>query len=462
MAGAVLAAVASGVAGLLLWFQLTHVRVVGAQVYASAVSIAPVVDARLVELLVREGQHVEEGEVLGRVDDRELRAALEAADAARTVKASEYARAQLESRRAEALATAEIAGTRARLAVAEARVQAAHAAVQARSARLDGEIAEAQARYREAAARLADIEKGVSKEVLLAAKARCDAAQAMLDLYRLELVQSQKLVSEGIDSEHLLAVRKASVLTQEKVLEEAELNLADLRAGATPEAREAAQQFQAQRSAQLSLARLGTNDVESLRTELAVREAEVLDARARVQQAEARQTAVLLAQEQVRAAEAEMGIAEADVRRMQASLHSCRFISPVAGIVTRTFYSVGEVCHKGVACILVADDSKPRWVAGYVRERDAMRVSAGQRVRLRAPAGTGRYVDAVVDWVGLQTQSMEPDFSDSGGAATLPPRPERVWVRLQPLEPLPDNPVTGTRAQAVIRLGRVEALTGRR
>jgi len=127
------------------------------------------------------------------------------------------------------------------------------------------------------------------------------------------------------------------------------------------------------------------------------------------------------------------------------------FISPIDGVVTRRYVRVGEVCRKGVTCILVADDNAPRWVEGFVREADAMLVSVGQQARIRVPADTGRYVDAVVEQVGLHTESL-----DGGGAAPSMQlaQKERVWVRFRPLTPLESSPVTGSSARGIIRVRR--------
>jgi hypothetical protein len=97
----------------------------------------------------------------------------------------------------------------------------------------------------------------------------------------------------------------------------------------------------------------------------------------------------------------------------------------------------------------VAEASKSRWVEGYVREADAMRVSVGQKARIQVPANVGRFVNAEVSRLGFHTEALD----GSAGVTELSAgKPDRVWVRLVPLEPFPGEPVTGTTARVIIRV----------
>ena len=102
--------------------------------------------------------------------------------------------------------------------------------------------------------------------------------------------------------------------------------------------------------------------------------------------------------------------------------------------------------------MLVADDSRPRWIEGFVREEDAMLVSVGQSARVRVPASRYRRIDAVVEQVGLHTLSLDRSPSGGDAGASSAARTEQVWVKLKPLGTLPNNPVTGTSARATIRV----------
>jgi len=444
-----LALVSVGV-GVYLWFELTCVRTVTARVQAAVVALSSQVDARLLEVHVKENQHVEKGELLARLDDTELRAALAAAEASKLIRESRFAESKAVHRLAEGKAEAEITMAQARLAVAKARVRSAAAAIALREATLGAEVQRAKALCEEARATLARIRKGPRQEEIQSAEARLATAKALLALYQLEVNQSEELVVGGIHSQHQLEERRTRLTMQQNAVREAELELARLRAGATPEEIQEAQHKLGAREADHSLAEAGGKELDSLQADLAIREAEQLEAEAQLKQAEARRVEVLIAMERTRAAEAELRKAEAEVSGRKAALAGMEIISPVSGTVIRTFDNVGEVCRKGVPSILVTDDSRPRWVEGFVREEDAMRVSSGQRARVKVPAGSGHYVDAVLEQVGLHTQSLDRDGSTLMSQALTYGQPDRVWVKLRPTHPLEGNPVTGTTAKAII------------
>ena len=449
--GIVLFFVIAATVSVCVWLAFIQVRTVSARVRAAVVLLSPEVDAPLLELRVKEKQHVEKGEVLARLDDTELRAALDAAEAARTIRESQCAEAEANLQMARARAAANLESANAGVSIAEARVGSANAALSARQARLTEEIKRAQARCEQARANLALVRRGPREENIQAADARLEAAKAMLGLYTLEVKQSERLVVEGIDSQHLLAVRKTRLTTQGSAVREAELNLRRLKAGPTDEEVRASEQAVAACEADLALARASAADLESLRADITIRDAERTEARAELTQVQARKAEIAVAEERCKAAGAALERAEAEVAGRHAALGAREIVSPVAGTVTRTFDEVGEIVRRGVPTILVAEDGEARWIEGFVREEDAMLVDIGQRAKVRVPAGSGRYVPARVEQIGMHTLSLDgagSPSSDGRGAI----QQERVWVKIRPLEPLKGNPITGTTARAIIRV----------
>ena len=434
--------------GLALWWHHARVRTISARVQAAVVSLSPVVDAKLLELRVGEGDHVAEGQLLARLDETELGATLEAAQANLAIKRSLHAEARARHLLTRSQVEADIERAGAKTQIAVENVAQARAEVTARRAKLAGEIEAARARCGEMRARLDQLERGPRQEVIQSAEADFEAARAMLSLYRLELEQSRKLATEGIDSQHLLEVKRTQVTTQEKAVRSAELAWQRLRSGPTEEEIKVAEEMLAEREAELSLAELGEHDIALLESVLAVRAAELREARALETKAEGRSAEVAVAEAAADAAEAEMRQAEAEVKGCRAALANRDFISPVEGTVIRTFVRMGEVCRKGVPALLVGDDSVPRWIEGFVREEDAMLVDVGQPAWVRVPAASGPKVDAVVEQIGLHADSGD----EGGGAVTTYPRRGRVWVRIRPLAPLDGHPVTGTSAGVVIRV----------
>jgi len=441
------------VASLVMFFQWSWSRVttVHANVRASVVPLGSHVDARLLELDVRPGQAVTQGQKLARLDDSELKALMAAAEAERDLKTSLHRKAVAAARLAQDRVQAGIDLARARVSVAEAQLDSTETALEWGKSRTAAEIRRAEALYEQARSYLERLEKGPRHEEIEAARARVIAAKAMAELSALEVQQSEQLVGEGIDSEHLLAVKKAQLITQQSKVREAELELARLTAGATAEELEEGRQALAARKAELELARAGRMEIESLAAELRMRQGEVQQARAELAHAEALRAEVTIAQEQIEAAEAELEKARAGVDERQAALRGMLIVSTVTGTVIQTCTRVGEIYRKGEPLVLVADDSAGRWVEGYIQEKDAARVHAGQPARIEIILGSGDYVDGKVEAVGLATSSVTP--ADSRASAGTPTRwaSQLVWVKLQLLEHRPEwRP--GMTARVVIRV----------
>lgn len=436
----------------LLWRNLTYVHTLGCRVRAAVIELSPEVDARLAAILVQETQPVRKGDVLARLDDSELRASLEAAKAARAIRQSDFVQAQARERVAEARIKADIEVARAGVAMAKARLASLRTELETRQRRLPEEIRRAAAQHEREVAVLKRLEAGPRREEIEAAKARVASARATLALCEIEVEQSRQLVSEGIDSQYILEARKTRLETQKNTLKEAELNLAAMEAGSTPEDVAAARQTAEARSADVAIARLGELDLADLNSQQQVREAELQEAEALLRQAEARQDELDIARQQTLAAQGELQRAEADLAARHVVLQHHEILSPVDGVIVRVLADVGESCRRSTPLILVADASEPRWVEGYVNEADAVHVDVGQAARIHIPANSLHTVPGRVAAISLHTQSL--DLSGGAGAATATRfgQPDRVWVKLMPDKPLDRLTVTGTSARATIRV----------
>jgi len=438
---------------LALWFLWAwcHVNTVSADVHAAVVELASHVDARLLARYVRPGQKVTKGQRLARLDDSQLAAIVAAAQAQRDIKQGLYAQAKANLDLVRSRVEADIKLAQARVQVAEAHVAGAEKALEQARVQLAEEVRRAEALYGQAKATLDRLEKGPRQEDIDAARARLAAARAMEELYSIEVRQSEQLVAEGIDSTHLLEVKKAQLTTQQNKVREAEIEVARLVAGATPEEIEAARQAVAARKAELALAAAGSKELESLTAQLDVRRRDVEQARAELACAEALRAEVAVAREQVEAAEAELVKADADVAAHRAALEGMSIVSPVTGTVIYARRKTGEICRKGEPFILVADDSAGRWVEGYVRERDAARVQPGQRAKVEIVVGSYHHVAGEVEAVGLATSSVSP--ANPGAFFRTPAHlgSEYVWVKIRLLEQRPEwRP--GMTARARIRV----------
>jgi len=376
---------------------------------------------------------------------------LASAQSEKTIKESLFAQAKASAELTQANVEAEIALARARVEIAGARVTLAKAALDLRKTKLPVEIRRAQAQRDEAQARLSFLQKGLREEAIEAAKARLETAKARELLGQLQVRLTEELVKREVESHLALEVRKTELVAQRNEARETELRLAQLEKGAMPEEIEAARQALGAREADLDLVRANAKEPEALAAELAMREAELVEAKAQLRRAEEQKFQIVLAKEKVKAAEAELEKARADVAGREAVLKGMTIVSPVTGTVIRTFDHEGEVCRKAVASILVADDSAGRWIEGFVTEYDASRVRVGQPAEVEVVIGSGDYIDAVVDSIGLHTSAISRE--NTSGFFANGENDGLVWIRLRPVN-VKDMAalLPGMTAAAVIRV----------
>ena len=401
--------------GVWVWYSVTHVRCVNAQVNAGVLEVSPKVSGDVAELYVKEDEKVTEGQLLAKLDDSVQQAALEMAQADLAIRESE------------------MEGAKAAADVARAELAAAQSDLEMRKAKLTQEVRQAKAQEKEAAARLEDLKKGAREEDIKSAEARLEAAKALLDLNEQEVQQSEELVKEGIDSAHVLAVRKTQLATQRMIVRQAELELERLKAGPREEQIQASEQVLAARQAAVDLTELGQKEVENLTHQVAVKQAEVGAAEAAVAQASA-----------------QVDRARKQLEGRQTDVDNCRLYSPVAGVVTRCYQDPGEFAREGVASILVQEEGYGYTIDAWVRQRDVWLVQAGQPARVKIMTGRRPWIDGTVTRISAHTQSRDqnPGAFAASGAQASP-----IWVKIRlNQDQLPEGIRHGMLAKAVIKV----------
>jgi multidrug resistance efflux pump len=366
------------------------------------------------EVLVEEGDSVEAGEPLARLDPGDLQLAVD------------QARATLGEARA-AYAQLEAGSTPEQIAAAEARRDQVQAQLdQTRASVTSGDIAAAEAALRQAQAWLARLQRGADPEPIAAARARVDQSQANLTAQRDALAAAKHLAEsqltqaantlrtlqdeysriywdnreledlpidlpqERIDLEDATlrnvhnaeeALRQAELALEEArqaeisgiraaeaQLAEARANLADLLADADPDQLAAAE-------AQVAAARA---DLERLRgpelaAQVAAAEAAAREAQAGLDQANAPTRAVDLD-----VALARIATAEVNLRQAEHTLAKAVLRAPFAGVIGEVNLNVGEqVSSQGSAAVVIADTSTWKIETDNLTERDVVRFSVG-------------------------------------------------------------------------------------
>ncbi len=290
------------------------------------VNIATKVAARVEAILVREGQQVQPGSVLVRLDARDLRAGQNEAEAA--LRAARAGVRQAEA--ALALARQQVG---AREAQAEAALRGAEAQLQQlRAGARPQEVAQAQQQVEQARANVTAAQGALQRARDLHARgaiARADLDEAEA---RHEIARAQfRAASEALDM---------------------------IRAGARIEELAAAK-------AQVDAARAGVEAARSARGEIRLRETDAEAARARVLQAEA---AVLAA---------------------AALLDGATLRAPFAGVVSRIGVEVGELVSPGLAVATLFDPAD-LWIAADVADEDAAKAQNSPDVTVTVPALPGQ------------------------------------------------------------------------
>jgi len=388
------------------------------------------IPGRVQEVLVTVGQQVTAGDPLLRLDDRQLRADVAAAQAAVALAQAdlqalrERATPEQQAEAAALVAAAQAGLAQTQASVTPADVAAAQAAVEEARARLqellNGPTPEQRARA-EAALTQAKAELERQRELLSAAKSEAQArieAQANVvrnaqSAYSDAYWNWEHVKAKGTDPRSGRSLNEAEQRDFERAFERAARALADAEAGlaqaqiayqtavqneisglAAAEARVAS----AQADLDALLAGPNTDTVAAARAQLARAEAEL----ARLTGA-ARQSAIVVQQAQLEAAQArlaqltadprasDLARAEARLAQAQAQLEAARIRldeatlrAPFAGVVAAVDVAPGEAVGNQAPIILI--DVSRYLIKVTVDEVDISRVTTGQPVEVTVDA----------------------------------------------------------------------------
>ena len=413
------------------------------------VNLSPKNQGRLAELYVKQGDRVQAGQIMARMESRDLEAKLRQAQARLKNSKANLAKQETGSRPEEIAAARarlnqvearlsqlqvgsrpeEIAAARARLSQVGARLSQLQAGsrqeeIAVARARLDGiqanlsqlqagkrpeEIAQGKARLEQAITRWQNAKTGSLKEEIEQAKARIEAAKAELELTTKRLERYKKLVNEGAITrdayeEYVRDDRRVNANLQEaeKRLEQlTQFRLAEIER-LTAAMEEEKQAFQ--------LLEKGTRLEEIVRAEAEVAEArsqleqlvngtrpeEIVRAEAEV--AEARSQLEQLVNgtrpEEIARAEAEVAEAKAQVRYQEILLEETKVRAPFSGVITQRYASKGAFVTPATSASNATFASSTSIVAlarglevlAKVPEANIGQITSGQTVEVVADA----------------------------------------------------------------------------
>ncbi|MDE5075647.1 MAG: efflux RND transporter periplasmic adaptor subunit [Trichodesmium sp. St5_bin2_1] len=387
------------------------------------VNLSPKNQGRLAELYVKQGDRVQAGQIMARMESRDLEAKLRQAQARLKNSKANLAKQETGSR------PEEIAAARARLSQVGARLSQLQAGsrqeeIAVARARLDGiqanlsqlqagkrpeEIAQGKARLEQAITRWQNAKTGSLKEEIEQAKARIEAAKAELELTTKRLERYQKLVNEGAITrdayeEYVRDDRRVNANLQEaeKRLEQlTQFRLAEIErlTAAMEEEKQAFQLLEkgtrleeivraeaevAEARSQLEQLVNGTRPEEIVRAE-----AEVVEARSQLEQ-----LVNGTRPEEIARAEAEVAEAKAQVRYQEILLEETKVRAPFSGVITQRYASQGAFVTPATSASNATFASSTSIVAlarglevlAKVPEANIGQITSGQTVEVVADA----------------------------------------------------------------------------
>ncbi|MEG3984973.1 efflux RND transporter periplasmic adaptor subunit [Microcoleus sp. T3B2] len=387
------------------------------------VNLSPKGSGRIAELFVEQGDKVEAGQIIARMESRDVEAQLaqaKAREASVRAKLAKIeagnrsediasARARLEQAEAS-LAQAqagsrveEVAGARARLQQTQAGLQRLRA-----GSRVE-EVSQGRARLAQAQARLADAQTGSVRQEIAQAQTQIDSSKAQAELTAQRVERNRPLVEEGA-----LAKDKLDELIKENRTAQAKLIESQKRLQQLQESRES-QIKQLQAAVQVEQQALNQLQNGTRSEEIAKGEAEVAEARSKLAQLEngnrpeeiakaeaavAEAKSQLAAQEngsrpeEIAQAQAELAEAQAQVRFQEVQLEDTKVRAPFAGIITQRYAIQGAFVTPATSASEATSATSTSIVAlardvevlAKVPEADISQIKPGQVVEIVADA----------------------------------------------------------------------------
>ncbi|HEV2283086.1 MAG TPA: HlyD family efflux transporter periplasmic adaptor subunit [bacterium] len=332
---------------------------------ATQVDIASKITGRIVKLAAAEGDTVHAGEVLVRLDGRDLAAQVDQARANVAAAEAKVTQAASAIESQQQTADTQVAQARAALAAAQTRVPQAQTTVTLQGQTVEQAVAQAQAQLSAAQAQ--------------AASARSNLAKAQSDYARAKMLLAQgAIAAQDVD-----AARTAY----------------DAAVAADRGARDAVTQARAG----LASAQANRLQVPIQQQNVRANQAAVSQAAAAVANAEAGYTVVAQRRQDLAAAQAALAQARAALRYQQILLGYTTVVSPIDGVVLTQNNQEGEVVAAGGAVYTIVNPGD-MWLRVYIPEDQIARVHLDQRVQIAVDTYPGRTFPARVSQISTKAE----------------------------------------------------------
>jgi membrane fusion protein (multidrug efflux system) len=333
-------AVIAAVAGGLYYLHSRHYESTdNAFIEGDVIQVSPRISGQVLHVYVRDNQHVNRGDPIAEIDDRDYQA-----------------------RAAEA---------RAHLADTAAKADGAESNLRLTSAVTDAVLTEAGAAAGAAGEQVKILQARVAEDAAAIRAAEAAMRQA-------EAQQSAAQAEAGRAAED--AVRYRALYARDEVSKQ-QLDRVDTLARSTAAAQEAASQASEVARAHLSQARAA-----EVSTQAALRQAEkqVVQAQGRVSEAESAPQQMEVRHADVTSLRAQVEQQRASVRQAELAVSYTRIYAPESGYITRKSIEPGDFVQPGQPLVALVSDRL--WVVANFKETQLTRMRPGQPVTLKLDA----------------------------------------------------------------------------
>jgi HlyD family secretion protein len=295
---------------------------------------------RMTELYVREGETVKKGQVIAKLDAK-----------------------QLEEQHARDMAA--ITG-------AQSAYDQLITSIAYQQATIDSDIQSKQADLNQAQSRLEELQTGSRPQEIQQSDAALTEARAQLEFAKSDWERAQTLYKNTDISTAQFDQARTRYNAAEAQVKQAEQRTAIVKEGPRKE-------------------------------EIAMAKAQVARAQAAMKTAEANRIEVQRKQQELTARKAEIERARAQAGISEAQLGDTTIVSPIDGVVLVKSAEAGEVIAAGTTVVSIGDIQHP-WLRAYVSESDLGKVKLGQKVKLSTDSFPGKVYVGTVSFIASEAE----------------------------------------------------------
>ncbi|WP_028591044.1 HlyD family secretion protein [Paenibacillus massiliensis] len=315
---------------------------------------------RISELLVNEGDKVTKGQVIARIENKELEDKVKQAEAALQAAKANVSKAK-----------AGVSQAKATVGAAEAKKSQGNTAVGVTSQTVESQIAQAKAASAAAKAKLDALKTGARPQEIQQAQLNQQIAKSAYELATTQLQRIRDLKDAGAATQAQLDQATLDHSQAKTKYEVASQQLDLIQQGSRSEEIAAAEAQYQQALAAVKEAQAGAGQV-------TLKQEDVKAAQASVEQA---QSAVKQAQSTVEGAESQVAQAEAALQEVQTYVGYSELLAPADGVIRSKTLNLGELASAGFA-VYTIETTGERWAKFYVPETQLNGLHVGDEVQV--------------------------------------------------------------------------------